>query len=450
MPRYFTQPDPNLVDPGSLTSGQAKPGENPYLSMAHVGAVNAIAFSDFLKAYEPLLHIATVQQFSRQVTAFRSLIQEGERTGVAGRQLKSGSDDSRVAMSCGHCMATIAYAQLIAENAQRLGVPAPMISAIFHLLVIDLSAAGQELAALPELDMRCRRLARRLVAIPKSIDSDWSFVADRVSALSRQVSATQVVVGKGEPDTCIPESGRSISGDGALSPDAGRPTPFAAPEASFLWECLRIPTRILGWLLFDLKVYGRQHIPKTGGVLIICNHQSNLDPVLVAVRLDRPLNYIAKSQLFHRRFARWLLRSLNAFPVRQGKGDVGAVRETIRRLQQGHVVNMYPEGQRTPDGRIQPLQKGISLIIKRANVPIVPAAIIGTYEAWPIHRRFLRPSPVRIRFGAPLDLASLQSEDEIIAAIDHELHRMFEQMQRRFAPPTVQPVEPLPAFAPAE
>jgi 1-acyl-sn-glycerol-3-phosphate acyltransferase len=211
-----------------------------------------------------------------------------------------------------------------------------------------------------------------------------------------------------------------------------------------------VPTLILAWLLFDLKVYGRRHVPKAGGVLIVCNHQSNLDPVLVAVRLDRPLNYIAKSQLFHRRFVRWLLRSLNAFPVRQGTGDVGAVRETIRRLQEGHIINIYPEGRRTPDGNLQALQKGVALIIKRANVPVVPAAIIGAFDAWPIHRRLPRSAPVRIRFAAPLDLASLQSEDEIIGAIDLELRRMFVQMQRRFPPVGVPPGVLLPPVATGE
>src|SRR5204863_3655804 len=114
----------------------------------------------------------------------------------------------------------------------------------------------------------------------------------------------------------------------------------------------------------------------------VANHQSNLDPVLLGAQLDRPLNYIAKSELFRHRVAGRLIRDLNGFPVRQGKGDVGAVKETIRRLQNGHIVNIYPEGRRTPDGAIQPLQKGVALIIKRAKVLVIPAVIVGTFEAW--------------------------------------------------------------------
>ena len=115
-------------------------------------------------------------------------------------------------------------------------------------------------------------------------------------------------------------------------------------ERSLAWRSCQVLARVLTTLLFDLKVFGRHNVPKRGGVLIVSNHQSNLDPVLMAVRLSRPLNYIAKSELFEGRVGGWLLRRLfNAFPVRQGAGDVGAVKETIQRLQEGHVLNIYPE-----------------------------------------------------------------------------------------------------------
>ncbi len=201
MPRYFTQPDPDLMAPESLTAGQAKPGENAYLMQARVSPVNDIAFSHFLRAYEPLMHVPNVRLFSRQVKAFQILIADGEPAENGGGKFKSAAfGDSRLVMCCGHCMATIAYAQLIAENAKRLGVAQPMISAIFHLLVIDLSAAGQALAALPGLDANARRLARRLLAIPKSLESDWMFVAERVSGFSGQSSVPHPVAPASEPD----------------------------------------------------------------------------------------------------------------------------------------------------------------------------------------------------------------------------------------------------------
>src|SRR5438034_495383 len=137
-------------------------------------------------------------------------------------------------------------------------------------------------------------------------------------------------------------------------------------ERTFHWKCMQATARFITTLLFDLKVDGlhnmppRARPPQRGGMLIVSNHQGNLDPVLLAVRLKRPLNYIAKSELFENRWADFMLRAVNAFPVHQGAGDVHAVKETIHRLEAGHLLNIYPEGSRTPDGEIGELQKGVA------------------------------------------------------------------------------------------
>jgi len=199
------------------------------------------------------------------------------------------------------------------------------------------------------------------------------------------------------------------------------------------WRCLQAITRPLAVVLFNLKVDGCQHIPTRGGVLIVSNHQSYLDPILLPLRLTRPLNYIAKSELFGNRFCAWFLRSiLNAFPVRQGHGDVRAVKETIQRLKEGHVMNIYPEGSRTEDGAIAPLQRGVGLIVQRAQVAIVPAVIVGAFDAWPIQRKVFRCRPIRIQFGPPLELAGRQ-RDEIMATIDRTLRSMFAALSTQVA-----------------
>jgi 1-acyl-sn-glycerol-3-phosphate acyltransferase len=190
---------------------------------------------------------------------------------------------------------------------------------------------------------------------------------------------------------------------------------------------------MLTTLMFDLKVYGRHNVPARGGVLIVSNHQGNLDPVVLAVGLRRPLNYIAKAELFQSPFFDWLLRSLNGFPVRQGAGDVGAVKETIRRLQGGHLLNIYPEGARTRDGRIAPLQKGVGLIVKRADVVVVPAVIVGSFEAWPIFRKVPRLGSVRVKYGPPITFDGL-TPDQIVATIDLTLRRMFSEFQMEHQP----------------
>jgi 1-acyl-sn-glycerol-3-phosphate acyltransferase len=101
-------------------------------------------------------------------------------------------------------------------------------------------------------------------------------------------------------------------------------------ERPLAWKSCQALARVATTLMFDLKVYGTRNVPRRGAALIDSNHQSALDSVLLAVRLDRPLNYMSKSQLFEGRKGGSLLRSVfNAFPVRHGTGDVGAVKETI-------------------------------------------------------------------------------------------------------------------------
>lgn len=200
-----------------------------------------------------------------------------------------------------------------------------------------------------------------------------------------------------------------------------------------VWKFLQAISRVATTLAFDLKVYGAHRVPQEGGVLLVSNHQSYLDPVLLGVRLHRPLSYMAKSELFkHRAFA-WLIRSLGAFPVKQGAGDVGAMKETIARLQEGRALNIFPEGSRTEDGELMPIEKGIGLVIRKAKVPVVPVVIHGSFRAWPRKHKLPRPYPIRILYGHPLDLASMDRE-QIMATIDRRFHEMFAELRERRVP----------------
>jgi 1-acyl-sn-glycerol-3-phosphate acyltransferase len=163
----------------------------------------------------------------------------------------------------------------------------------------------------------------------------------------------------------------------------------------------------------------------------VSNHASYLDPILLAVQLRRPLCYMAKSELFENRYFSWLISSLNAYPVRQGAGDVGAIRETIRLLGEGHVLNIFPEGTRTEDGEIARMEKGIALLVRRARVPVVPVAILGSFEALPKGQKFLRPFPIRLKYGKPLHLENLKGE-QIIQTIDSELRRLLGELRAAY------------------
>ncbi len=197
---------------------------------------------------------------------------------------------------------------------------------------------------------------------------------------------------------------------------------------SLIWAVGQVLCRIWTTLCFELKVFGMENIPKTGGVLLISNHESYLDPVLVAVRLERTMSYFAKSELFKNPIGAWVIRSLNAFPVRQGKGDTSAVKETIRRLQEGHILNIYPEGSRTETGELLPIQAGVALVIKRAAVPVVPVVIDGSFKAWPRTRKVPRCTAIRVLYGPPLAVEGLKG-DQIVELIDRTFRKMLADLR---------------------
>jgi acyl-CoA dehydrogenase len=174
IPRYFARPDDTMAEPPSLVAGAAAAAENPYLMEARTGALHSIAFAPYLQAYEPLLNVPNVRTFARQAKAFRLFA-------WAVRPNRGDTAELEVVLLMGQCLATIAYGQLIAENARLAGVPTPMISAIFHLLVGDLSATALTMAALPRLDGMRRLLIRRVVSVPTTTSADWDAVAERVN-----------------------------------------------------------------------------------------------------------------------------------------------------------------------------------------------------------------------------------------------------------------------------
>jgi 1-acyl-sn-glycerol-3-phosphate acyltransferase len=206
---------------------------------------------------------------------------------------------------------------------------------------------------------------------------------------------------------------------------------LSTPQRSLLWKTLQAGLRIGTTLLFDLKVYGTHHVPRTGGVLLLANHQSYLDPMLIGVRLKRPISYMAKSELFEgNRFFAWLIRSLHAFPVKQGRGDVGAIKGSILRLHQGHMLNIFPEGSRTGDGELGPIQPGVALVVRRADVPVVPVVIDGSFQALPRSRKLFRSHPIRLMYGPPLNVAGLNPH-QIVALIDRTFRDMLEELRRK-------------------
>lgn len=206
-----------------------------------------------------------------------------------------------------------------------------------------------------------------------------------------------------------------------------------------LWRSLRMVARTLFRVGFDAEIYGKQNIPEDGGAIIAANHQSYIDPPLVAAFLKRPVSFMAKSELFENRYFGWFIRNLHAFPIRQGRGDRGAIMESVKRLQEGALLNIYPEGSRCEDGEIAPLQPGIALVIRKAEVPVVPTVIDGSFDAWPRSRKLFRPHPLRVLYGPPMKLHDL-APAEIVSVLERTLRAMLADLRSHPAGAAFEPV----------
>jgi len=206
---------------------------------------------------------------------------------------------------------------------------------------------------------------------------------------------------------------------------------------AFAWNTGRLISRILSILLFRLKVRGQATIPKTGGVLMVCNHQSFLDPWLVGIAPSRQIHYMARDTLFRGGFLQYLGELWNAFPVKRGAADLGAIRTAVERLDKGFIVNIFPEGTRSEDGSIGAIAPGMILILNRckSDVPIVPVIIDGAYEAWPRSQKLPRPHSIRIIYGKPIAAGEWRgwSADELAGRIRGELVTLQRQVRSAHA-----------------
>jgi acyl-CoA dehydrogenase len=179
-PRYFDRSKRDFADPKSLTGSETASSENPYLMQARTGAVNTIEFPRYLAAYEPLLSDPNVRLFAKQVKAFQMLLRDG-------RLMRAGAEDTGTGLALGRCCATIAYAQLIAENARRASVSRQIIATIFHLLVGDFSVCALALGSCPQLQAMTDMPIRRLLVVPAAAGAEWESVSSAVVSPSAAV-----------------------------------------------------------------------------------------------------------------------------------------------------------------------------------------------------------------------------------------------------------------------
>ncbi len=180
-------------------------------------------------------------------------------------------------------------------------------------------------------------------------------------------------------------------------------------------------------LFADLEVVGGENLPATGPLIIVANHQSNMDPPLLAAVLKRNTWFLAKAGIFKGPIIRWFLTSWGAFPLKRGEGDVRALRWILRKLESGEAVVLFPEGTRNP-GAMRRARPGVVQVALRTRAPLVPVGITGTEHLNNVGRVFNPAVKLRVRIGEPFTLPALEGKPK-----DEELDSLTEMVMGRIA-----------------
>jgi 1-acyl-sn-glycerol-3-phosphate acyltransferase len=177
-------------------------------------------------------------------------------------------------------------------------------------------------------------------------------------------------------------------------------------------------------LLFRPRIEGLEHIPEEGAAIVAGNHLSFSDHFLMPAIIKRRITFLAKAEYFtgpglKGRLTAAFFRSAGQIPVDRSGKDAGqaAIREGLGVLSKGELLGIYPEGTRSHDGRLYKGKVGVAVMALKARVPVVPCAMVGTFEIQPPGRVVPRIKQVTIRFGEPLDFSRYTGMEDQKAAI---------------------------------
>jgi len=184
-------------------------------------------------------------------------------------------------------------------------------------------------------------------------------------------------------------------------------------------------------VLFTYDCVGLEKIPAKGPAVIAANHPSYLDPILLALRVKRPIHFMAWDALFKVPLVGALMRVFDAFPVdvRKGKGREAYARAKAL-VESGEVVGIFPEGKRSRTGWLEPaLREGAARLAWETGAPLIPATIAGAYRAWPHFQSLPRPARIRVRYHDPIDPGPSRkmAEEEALPALLAELRRRVDR-----------------------
>ncbi len=181
-----------------------------------------------------------------------------------------------------------------------------------------------------------------------------------------------------------------------------------------LFRLSRFVFKVFIITLFKVRIKGKEKAPAPP-FIVAANHSSNLDPPLVGmIFMEYQVDFMAKVELFNPPIMAAWSKLVGCIPVDRGKSSVKAMREAIRRLKNGRIVGIFPEGTRSTEGDIREAKRGTGFLIAKAEVPVVPCYIKGSGKAFPKGGGVRRGTQIEVHVGEPI------RPDEVLAALGGE------------------------------
>lgn len=203
------------------------------------------------------------------------------------------------------------------------------------------------------------------------------------------------------------------------------------------WILKRVVLGPVLLMTFRPKITGKKHLPKQGAAILASNHMSFSDSIFLPLAVPRRITFLAKSEYFTGRGIKgWLMKKFfegaGQVPIDRsgGRASEAAVNTAIGILKSGELLGIYPEGTRSPDGKLYRGRTGMARIAIEAGVPVIPVAMIGTYDIQPIGQVFPRIKRVGIAFGEPIDMSQYAGRQRDPAALREATNLVMDSLKK--------------------
>ncbi|MBP7215974.1 MAG: MFS transporter [Candidatus Omnitrophica bacterium] len=201
-------------------------------------------------------------------------------------------------------------------------------------------------------------------------------------------------------------------------------------ERRWGYQLLCFSLRIILKLFFDFKVSGLNNLPKSNKVVLAGNHTSLIDGVALACAYPRRIYFLAAESVFKAGFWGWCARRLGYIPVKRAGFNKEAIKSAVRLLHAGYSVGIFPEGKISADGMLDQGKEGVAVIARLAHASIVPFAIEGAHEAWPLLKKYPKRFPIEVRFSQPIDTKQYLAQEELVNEVMKDISKTKLYLER--------------------